>query len=131
MINLLMLAAVSATQPLKCDSPMTHSDINMCAGQAARAADAAMVSKYNTAMVILRNMDSEIDRKYDKRPSYSAALLSSQQAWLRFRAAQGVVEGYSARGGSMELMFVNGCYEEVTKARTKQINELLKLYSGT
>ena len=131
MISFLLLAAAAAAQPqLNCKNPMTQTDVTICAGRSAKAADAAMVSEYKVATVILGTMDRDIDRKYDKRPSYSAALLASQRAWLKFRDAECVVEGYSARGGSMEPMIVNGCYEEVTRARTKQLQELLKSYSG-
>lgn len=130
MAFLLSAAAVAAQPQLDCDDPMTQTDITICSGRTAKAADAAMAREYKVAMVILGNMDREIDRKYDKRPSYSAALLASQRAWLTFRDAQCVVEGYTARGGSMEPMFVNGCYEQVTRERTKQLQELLKSYSG-
>ncbi len=131
MISLLLSAAAVAAQPqLDCNNPITQTDMTMCAGRSAKAADAAMVSEYKVAKVIMGNMDRDINRKYDKRPSYSAALLASQRAWLKFRAAECVIEGYSARGGSMEPMIVNGCYEEVTKDRTTQLKELRKSYIG-
>jgi uncharacterized protein YecT (DUF1311 family) len=123
-------AAVTAQARIDCNSPVTQTDITVCSGRDAKAADAAMVSEYRIATVILGNMDRELDRKYDKRPTYSAALLASQRAFLTFRKAHCDVEGYSARGGSMEPMLVNVCYEEMAKARTKQLKDMLKLYSG-
>lgn len=123
-------AAVTAQPQIDCNSPVTQTDITICSGRDAKAAEAAMVGEYKIATVILGNMNKDIDRKYDKRPSYSAALLASQRAWLTFRKVHCEVDGYSARGGSMEPMLVNLCYEELSKARTKQLQDMLKLYSG-
>lgn len=75
-------------------------------------------------------MDREIDREFDTRRSYSATLLASQRAWLGFRKAQCEIEGYAARGGSSENMIVDECIAAVSEARTKQIKEMLKSYSG-
>lgn len=131
MLSVVIAAAAVTAQPeLDCNNPVTQTDITVCSGRDAKAAEAAMVSGYKIATVILGNMDREIDRKYDKRPTYSAALLASQRAWLSFRKAHCEIEGYSARGGSMEPMLVNLCYEELAKARTKQLKDMLKLYSG-
>jgi uncharacterized protein YecT (DUF1311 family) len=40
------------------------------------------------------------------------------------------VEGYAARGGSIEIMIVDECIAEVSQERAKQIKEMLKSYSG-
>jgi uncharacterized protein YecT (DUF1311 family) len=131
MFGVLLVAAAATAQPqLDCNNPITQADINVCASRDAKAADAAMVTEYQIATVILGNMDREIDRKYDKRPSFSAALLSSQRAWLAFRKAQCEVEGYAARGGSIENMIVDECIAAVSEQRTKQIRDMLKSYSG-
>ena len=131
MFGVLMLITAAAAQPqLDCHNPVTQADINVCASRDAKAADAAMVTEYKIATVILGSMDREIDRKYDKRPSYSAALLSSQRAWLAFRKAQCEVEGYAARGGSVENIIIDECIAAVSEGRTKQIKEMLKSYSG-
>lgn len=127
---LLSAAAATALSQLNCNSPVTQADINICASRDAKAADAAMVSEYKIATVILGDMDRDIDRKYDKRPSYSAALLASQRAWLKFRDAECAVEGYAARGGSIENMIVDECIAAVSDERTKQIKDMLKSYSG-
>ena len=131
MLTLFILAAAATAQTqLNCKSPVTQADMDTCSYKDAQAADAAMVSEYKIAKVILGNMDRDIDRKYDKRPSYSAALLTSQRAWLAFRKAECEIEAEAARGGSMEPMLANLCYQEVTEERTKQLRAMLQSYSG-
>lgn len=130
MIGLLLFAAAAAAHPkLNCKSPVTQADLDICTNRDANAADAEMLGEYGVARVILKNMDREIDRKFDKLPSYSAALLASQLAWFKFRKAQCEIEGYSARGGTIEPMIENECFERVTRDRTKQLQEMLKLYA--
>ena len=47
--------------------------------------------------------------------------LCAQRAWLIFRDAHCTVEGYEARGGSMEPMVYNGCRARITRERTAQL----------
>jgi len=88
-----------------------------------------MALQYNIVAARMKQMDAGLDRTYDKRPGYFAAFLESQRAWLKFRDAHCVVEGYYARGGSMEPLMVNTCLEEVTKQRTEQLRSLDKMYN--
>jgi len=131
MIGILAMAAAAAAEPQpNCKNPMTQTDINICAGRDARAADAVMAREYGRARMYMKRMDRALDRKSDDRITYSAALLASQRAWLKFRDAQCVIDGYSARGGSMESMVRSGCYEEITRDRTKQLQDVLKSYQA-
>jgi uncharacterized protein YecT (DUF1311 family) len=71
--------------------------------------------------------DSEPE-SWDKRPSFYAALLAGQQAWLKFRDAHCLSAGYVMRGGSAEPMMVNACLATLTRARTKQLRELAESF---
>ena len=102
--------------------------MTICSGRDLKASDAAMTRQYNVVAARMKLMDAELDRTYDKRPGYFAALLEGQRAWLRFRDANCITEGYFARGGSMEPMLVNSCLEELTKQRTEQLRSLDKMY---
>ena len=132
MIGLLLAAAVAAQpQPeTDCKDPQTQSDMNICAGRAFKAADAVMNRAYDVVVERMKRLDKSVDRTYDDRPGYYAALLDSQRAWLKFRDSYCVVEGYYVRGGTMEPMVVSACYEELTKQRTEQLQELDKMYDG-
>ena len=129
-LALLLAAAVAAQQQPDCKDPETQADMNICAGRAFKAADAVMNRAYDVVVARMKRLDKSVDRTYDDRPGYYAALLDSQRAWLKFRDSYCVVEGYYVRGGTMEPMVVSGCYEELTKQRTEQLQELDKMYDG-
>jgi uncharacterized protein YecT (DUF1311 family) len=77
----------------------------------------------------MKERDGGFDRGADTGPSYHEALLASQRAWLHFRDAHCRAESYYVRGGSMEPMVLGQCLAQVTVARTKQLLELLELFS--
>ena len=130
MISLLLFTAAATVQPRPdCKNAMTQADMNICSGLDASAADAAMTRAYDRAAVLMRRMDRGLDRKSDKRIGYFQALLASQRSWLKYRDAECLIERFSARGGSMEPLLANVCYEQLTKDRTKTLRTLLDSYS--
>jgi uncharacterized protein YecT (DUF1311 family) len=126
-IAALALAAAVQEEP-NCKDPQSQSEMSACTYIDYEAADAAMNAEWKPLLAIMKERDKDFERKGDDRPGYVAALLDGQRAWLKFRDAHCVSEGYFARGGSMEPMAINGCLESVTRARTKQLHELLEMY---
>ncbi|MEM9310349.1 MAG: lysozyme inhibitor LprI family protein, partial [Pseudomonadota bacterium] len=61
---------------------------------------------------------------HDTRPGWFASLLEAQRAWITYRDAHCRVDGYTARGGSLEPLLVSTCKTALTKARTNQLKEL-------
>jgi uncharacterized protein YecT (DUF1311 family) len=127
LIAALGLAAAMQDEP-NCKDPQWQSEMNACAYIEYQKADAAMNAEWKPLLAIMKDRDKDFERKGDDRPGYVAALLDGQRAWLKYRDAHCVSEGYFARGGSMEPMVVSGCLEAVTTARTKQLRELLEMY---
>ena len=127
LIAALALAAAVEEEP-NCKDPRWQSEMNECAYIEYEKADAAMNAEWKPLLAIMKDRDKDFERIGDDRPGYVAALLDGQRAWLKFRDAHCVSEGYFARGGSMEPLVINGCLEAVTKARTKQLQELLEMY---
>ena len=127
LIAALALAAAVEEEP-NCKDPRWQSEMNECAYIEYEKADAAMNAEWKPLLAIMKDRDKDFERNGDDRPGYVAALLDGQRAWLKFRDAHCVSEGYFARGGSMEPLVINGCLEAVTKARTKQLQELLEMY---
>ena len=126
---MLFLAAAAAQPRVDCNNVMTTAEMLYCANRDQRIADAALNKAYQAANAVMVSMDVDRNKTYDKRVGYHDALLASQRAWLKFRDAQCVTEGYSARGGSMEPLMASSCIEELTKSRTKQLQDLVKLYN--
>jgi uncharacterized protein YecT (DUF1311 family) len=127
LVAALALAAAAEEEP-NCKDPRWQSEMNACAYIEYEKADAAMNAVWKPLLAIMKDRDKDFDRGGDGRPGYIAALLAGQRVWLKFRDAHCVSEGYFARGGSMEPMVINGCLQEVTKARTKQLQDLLEMY---
>ena len=126
-IAALALAAAVQEEP-NCKDPQSQSEMSACTYIDYEAADAAMNAEWKPLLAIMKERDKDFERKGDDRPGYVAALLDGQRAWLKFRGAHCVSEGYFARGGSMEPMQLYGCEAKLTNERTKQLHELFELY---
>jgi uncharacterized protein YecT (DUF1311 family) len=123
--------ALQSSPRIDCREPITQMAINRCAAEAYRRADLEMNRLWKLAVADAKQSDK--DRRpisSDTRPSYFSALLEGQRAWLKYRDAHCVSEGYSARGGSMEPMLVATCKERLTKERTTQLYELINGLGG-
>jgi len=97
----------------ECGDARTQMEMNLCAAEQLRAADAEM----NRAYARLRAAVDAEER---------AALLAAQRAWLRFRDAHCAYEAAGVRGGSMEPMVRSGCLAETTRERTRQLKSALE-----
>ncbi len=127
-LSLLAMAAAQADQPLNCANPITQADMNQCTAREFQRADDEMNRVWAEARAAMQRSDRETAEyrdPSDTRPGYYAALLESQRAWLRYRDAQCLIEGYAARGGSMEPMLVSGCQRALTVARTQALRDLM------
>ena len=93
------------------------------AADAARA-DAEMNVRYRAAMAEMKRKDALHAPDAGPGPTYQAALLASQRAWLKFRDAECLVEGYRYRGGSARPMEAARCQATVTRQRTAQFTIL-------
>jgi uncharacterized protein YecT (DUF1311 family) len=127
MMSIFVLALVQAEAAPACANPITQSDMNQCSAISFQAADRTM----NAAWIVARRVMQERDREaaryregQDGRPGNYAALLASQRAWLRYRDMQCAIEGYAARGGSMESMLITGCKRALTEERTAFLRDL-------
>ncbi|GGO97643.1 lysozyme inhibitor LprI family protein [Stakelama pacifica] len=122
MLILAMMALAAQSAPA-CDDAKTQADMSRCSVQAYQAADATLNAQWKTTYAFMKARDASAPAD-DARPGYAPALLESQRDWLKYRDSQCRVEGYVARGGSMEPMLVSGCKAELTRERIKQLRDL-------
>ena len=111
---MLIAMLIAAAAPAQSQTELTTQ-----AGRAAKAADAAMNGQYRKTMAAMKARDSSGVPLVG--PSYQNALLAAQRAWLAYRDAECVVEGYEFRGGTAEGMAGAQCLADLTRARTKQL----------
>ncbi|MHB8285977.1 MAG: lysozyme inhibitor LprI family protein [Caulobacteraceae bacterium] len=121
-----MLAALLMAQVLACANPQDQMTMTMCAGAAASRADAAMNVQWKRTLAYMHKADADASAAPAHGPGYAEALLASQRTWLQFRDAECQIEGYAARGGSMQPMLVSDCLRQLTAQRTKQLAQLAK-----
>jgi uncharacterized protein YecT (DUF1311 family) len=123
MMNFAALALFAALQPggdaVDCRDPVTQADMNECAARDFLAADVALNAAWGEALRVVRAADAEpVD---DGGPGYEETLREAQRGWVAFRDAHCRLEGYEARGGSMESMIYDGCRAELTRERVRQL----------
>jgi uncharacterized protein YecT (DUF1311 family) len=128
MIDIAFALLLAAQEPqVNCRDPQVQQEMNYCAAQDAERADAELNIVYRTAIASAQAADREF-ASYQTGPAGSssepgeeASLREAQRAWVAFREAHCRLEGYEARGGSMEPMLEAGCRATITRARTAEL----------
>ncbi len=134
MISALLFLAQAASTPTalpECNQEAAESGIqqemNICAHRDFLMVDAALNAQWRLTRDAMKARDAQWESykpAHDTRPGWFESLLQSQRAWLTYRDAHCRVEGYSARGGSLEPLLVSTCKTALTEARTKELFEL-------
>lgn len=112
-----------------CDEPMAQQEMNYCAAQEYREADAALNAQWEKTSSEMKRRDEawgDMVDTGDDRPGYFATLLEAQRAWIAFRDAHCRSEAYAFRGGSMEPLIDATCKTALTEARTAELRELIE-----
>src|SRR5436190_24367526 len=129
MIGLTLALLLSAQDPQwNCANPQAQQEMNYCAGEDYRRADAELNTVYRTAIASAQAADREYDRieastggTRSNEPGEEASLREAQRAWVAFRDANCRLESFEARGGSMQPMLDAGCRATLTRARTAEL----------
>ncbi|WP_299192184.1 lysozyme inhibitor LprI family protein [uncultured Erythrobacter sp.] len=106
-------------------------EMNICAHRDFLIANAKMREEYASALAIMRAKDGELlesSSELDGKPSFSNRLIESQRHWVMFREQHCRLEGYEARGGSLEPLLASTCMTALTEARTQQLRALIETY---
>ena len=109
-----------------CNNAMTQVDMNQCAAEDYRKADAAMNAQWAETRAAMLAWDKATPPSDDN--GAAKRLLASQRAWLAFRDAACDVEGYSVEGGSMQPLVISSCLAALTTRRTEELKSLVGLY---
>ena len=117
LLSLLLLAASTSAQKRKpadpCANPQTQAEMNICAGNAYKAADKVLNDVYQR---LVAKLDEE----------EKAQLKEAQTAWLKYRDANCEFVGDQYKGGSMRPMIYAMCLTDVTKTRTSELRSQIK-----
>ena len=122
------LAALGVVAPA---AAQAQADVKLRVARDARAADAALNAQYRATMAVMAKDDAARDAdlrqhvaRPDGDPTYQAALLAAQRAWLAYRDAQCRLAGFEYRGGTAASLAGGQCLITVTKARTVELAQI-------
>ena len=129
MIGLAFALLLGAQDPQwNCENPQAQQEMNFCAAEDFRRADAELNTAYRTAIAEAqqadrewRLLDDEAGGRPNGEPGWEASLREAQRAWVSFRDAHCRLESFEARGGSMQPMLDAGCRATLTRARTAEL----------
>lgn len=112
---LIAFAQKPATQTKKqpCADLMAQNDMNRCAADEYKKADAELNKVYQQ---LVPKLEGEHKEK----------LKVAQRAWVAFRDAHCEYEAFAFDGGSMQPLIRYSCLEAVTRERTKQLRGALQ-----
>lgn len=134
MIATLVLAILtqSAEPPVpgwNCNDPIAQQEMNWCAARDFEVADERLNAQWVITTEVIKRRDAEWAEvgSNDTRPDYTRSLLEAQRAWLRYRDAHCRVDGYIARGGTLEPLLVSTCKARLTRMRTEELKALVEV----
>ena len=112
---LLSCEAVSASAQRRavkdpCRDPQSQAEMNLCAREKFKAADAELNRVYN-------RLASKLGDDEGRREKLKAA----ETAWLKYRDDNCEYEASFFDGGSMRPLILSSCFERMTKARTSEL----------
>jgi uncharacterized protein YecT (DUF1311 family) len=120
--GLLMLVfsiAAFASEP-KCNSEGTQIEMNVCAGEEYQAADKQLNTTWKALI-----------KKEKANKAYTTSLRNAQKAWITFRDLEIKAMFACAEGnmricwGSMYPLLEQGAMTEITKERTKRLQQFI------
>ncbi len=117
------LAAIAALWPLSvqaedCEAAVTQADLTECSWADWQAADAELNAAWKGAVAVMKAIDADLP---EEEQGAVKNLRTGQRAWIEFRDANCLAEGYLMHGGSAEPMLVYGCMAQLTRTRTADL----------
>lgn len=98
-----------------CRDPQSQAEMNMCAREKFKAADAELNRVYNRLVSKLGDDEGQRDK-----------LKTAETAWLKYRDDNCEYEASFYDGGSMRPLILSSCFERMTKARTAELRGQIK-----
>jgi uncharacterized protein YecT (DUF1311 family) len=105
--------------PAKCNDQSNQAQLDICADQEFKAADAALNRTY-----------AEIQKRLADDADGKKRLTVAQKAWIGFRDAECDFQTFNSRDGSIYPMIVSECLTAMTKKRTEELKVYLNCEEG-
>ncbi len=105
---------LAAPTNVNCQSPETQTEMNICASREAETADRRLNQVY-------KQLQSKVTDSQSKKE-----LIDAETAWIKFRDRDCQFAAGLNRGGSMASMVQSQCVADLTRQRTKQLEDYIK-----
>lgn len=105
---------LAAPTNANCQSPETQTEMNICAGRDTEVADRRLNQVY-------KQLQAKVSDSQSKKE-----LVDAETAWIKFRDRDCQFAAGLNRGGSIASMVQSQCVADLTRQRTKQLENYLK-----
>jgi uncharacterized protein YecT (DUF1311 family) len=126
-LSLWAVAGTASAASLDCKDPVTDAEISECAAQDWQKADDTLNAVYSKALAKAAKDDADLAETSAELVGEVKALKHAQRAWIAYRDAECDLQGFGARGGTLEPVMVTNCWASMSRARTED----LKTFIGT
>ena len=116
-VSAAILLSSAALGKVNCKNPSSQTEMNVCAQREFIIADKKLNAVYKKAMASMRRVDC----------SGAKILRDAQRAWIAYRNKACEAYGFIARGGRMEIGLVTACETDLTRKRTKDLQDFIDL----
>lgn len=113
------------SQDVDCANAIAQVEMTYCAERDWQRADVELNDAYRAASAKMDDIDAEL---HDDPLGAKKALKLAQRAWITYRDAACVADGFQMRGGTGEQMVVMGCMARLTEERTAHLWALSENY---
>ncbi|MBI1212802.1 MAG: DUF1311 domain-containing protein [Alphaproteobacteria bacterium] len=124
---LALTCAAYASEPIPdCNDPQSNFEMKMCAKRELTQAEAELKTAFQRALTAA-NTQYEMERHelgFENMPNMPEELRKTQNAWETYRDLNCGYQRLVYYGGSMASLAVTGCLRDMTRARTKELNDI-------
>jgi uncharacterized protein YecT (DUF1311 family) len=124
----LLASSVAWVLAPECAKSVTTYEINRCEQRQFEKADRELNAQWKSSLAAMKRRDAALQDPRSTPPSYTQALISAQQAWLKYRNANCLVWSYRVRGGTAQPARDVACQISVTVERTRELRDQVKGY---
>jgi uncharacterized protein YecT (DUF1311 family) len=120
--------AIAASPKANCADPQSNLEMKMCASENLTKADAELNQAFERALEAAKGQYESVRRDpgFESMPNMPDELRKVERAWMAFRDANCDYQNLVYYGGSMASLAVIGCRLDMTKARTKELKDLVE-----
>jgi uncharacterized protein YecT (DUF1311 family) len=111
-----------------CQDPQSNLEMKMCASRELTAAEGELKIAFDNALKAAEEQYVSVRSEpgIERMPNMPEELRKAQRAWEAFREANCGYQNLVYYGGSMAPLAVTGCLRDMTKARTKELRDLVE-----